>query len=123
MQLQKLEEQREAHDAFTATVMLMLIMMVIRSGPLSCEANLLLLLLQATERKASPPPPPPTPLPPPFQPACKWEKSCRVDVYSYKRNQFADTVDTSEEKLPISLLTAADEIHDGERATIITGGN
>lgn len=63
-------------------------------------------------------------LPPPlFTPTCKWEKSCRVDVYSYKRNQFADTVDTSEEKLPISLLTTVDEIHDGERATIITGGN
>lgn len=108
MQLQKAKEQREVRDAFTATVMLMPIMMVIRSGPLSCEANFFL-------RKGSPPRA--------FHPTCKWGKSCRVDVYSYKRNQFADTVDTSEEKLPISLLTTADEIHDGELATIITGGN
>lgn len=111
MQLPKLKEQRDVRDAFTATVMLMRIMMVIRSDPLSCEVNSL--LLQATGREAFLP----------FHPACKWEKSCRVDVYSYKQNQFADTVDTSEEILPISLLTAADETRDGERAAIITGGN
>lgn len=52
LQLQKLKERREVRDAFTATVMLMLMMMEIRSGPLSCKANFL--LLQATE---SPPPP------------------------------------------------------------------
>lgn len=49
MQLQKRKDQKEVRDAFTATVMLMLIMMVIRSGPLSCEANFL--LPQATERE------------------------------------------------------------------------
>lgn len=107
------KSRKEVRDAFTATVMLMLIMMVIRSGPLSCEANFL--LPRATEREEHPPPPP-------TSPTCKCKKSCRVDVYSYKWNQFADTVETSEEKLPISLTTAV-EIHDGERATIITGGN
>lgn len=36
-------KQEEHDDAFTASVMLMLIMMVISSGPLSCKANFVLL--------------------------------------------------------------------------------
>lgn len=68
--------------------------MVIRGGPLSCKANFV--LLPATEKGEWP-----------FFPhsVCKWRKSCRVDVYSYKRNQFADTVETLERKADLFLFS------------------
>lgn len=47
-------EQQEVRGAFTATVMQMLIMMVIRSGSLSCKANFVLLLATEKGEWASP---------------------------------------------------------------------
>lgn len=78
-------------DAFTATVMQMLIMALIRGRRLSCKANFV--LLQATGRMGL------------SSLSMQMEKSCRVDVYSYKQNQFADTVETSEESEPTSVHT------------------
>lgn len=75
-------------DAFVATVMQMQVMALIRGG---CKANFV--LLQATGRMCL------------SSLNMQIEKSCRVDVYSYKRNQFADTVETSVESEPTSVHT------------------
>lgn len=71
-------------DASPASVMLMLIMMVIRGGALSCDANFALLPAGDGKRANGPL----------LTQYANARKSCRVDVYSYKRNQFADTVET-----------------------------
>lgn len=80
------QQNRRRMMEFPGTVMLMLIMMVIRGGPLSCKANFVPLAATEKGEWAFP------------HSVCKWKKSCRVDVYSYKRDQFADAVETFGEK-------------------------
>lgn len=110
LQLQKLKEQREAHDAFTASVMLMLIMMEIRSPPFSCEANSLLL-----RRKGR--------LSPFFTSHVNGRRLAEsMFIHTNGINLQTQSI-LPRRNFPISFPTTADEIHDGERATLITGGD